>query len=130
MTNRWIPLLMLAVLLATAPAAMASHCYRCGSNPSTCASITAGEGRPICLEGEGDEPCLLMGQKCFGGHAAAPPPLALVDLGLPIWLAIRMEHVVMPHHGRRARVRLLPRVPGQIRLRLAGDKAAAEAAPS
>lgn len=78
MKNRWIPLLMLAVLLATAPAAMASHkCYRCGSNPSTCAQISVGEGRTICEPGLDDEPCLLMGLKCFGGHAAAPPPLAL-----------------------------------------------------
>lgn len=76
MKNRWIPLLMLAVLLATAPAAMAGHCFRCGWDPSTCASITVGEGRTQCEPGMGDEPCLLTGMVCFGGHAAAPPPLA------------------------------------------------------
>lgn len=65
MKNRLIPLLVFAliVVFATAPAAMASHCFKCVDNE--CRFATTG-GKPTCDDTSGT--CVLQGPLCTGPH--------------------------------------------------------------
>ncbi len=69
MTKRVIPLLILAVVLASAPAAMA-QCLKCKVLNHTCPPVTSG----------GFDDCYWLGNDCiigtYCGTFAAAPPLA------------------------------------------------------
>lgn len=77
MTRRFLPFLMLAVVVANAPSAMAA-CWKCNPrNPPQC--ILAGSGvlgATYCENGVGDEPCIYWGSFCYGGQSAAPEPFS------------------------------------------------------
>jgi hypothetical protein len=75
MKKRLLPLLVLAVaiVLITAPAAMADHCRKC-SLQQTCAIAVTG-GFPICDDSTGT--CILQGTKCTGPHPLVEEPLAV-----------------------------------------------------
>jgi len=77
MTRRFIPFLLLAVVMANAPSAMAG-CWKCNpQNPPQCIQVVFGqEGRKVCDDGMGDEPCLYYGGVCFGGQGFAPEPFS------------------------------------------------------
>ena len=68
MSKRLIPLLVLAVLVMTAPAAMATHCERCKPLNHTCVAATAIPGWDLCYWDD-FEGCVL-GTECEP-HAAA-----------------------------------------------------------
>ena len=79
MNKRFIPFLMLAVVLMMAPSAFAGHCWKCSlSNPSLCVEVAPGKtGATFCEDGQNGEPCIYWGDWCTGGHlAAAMAPLS------------------------------------------------------
>ena len=51
MTKRLIPLLVLTLIVAIAPTALADHCERCRPVPQTCGpALTSSSGYEICYE--------------------------------------------------------------------------------
>lgn len=77
MNRRFLPFLLLVVVVANAPSALAA-CWKCNpQNPPQC--ILASPGRPgwtYCENGMGDEPCLYWGPACYGGQSSAPEPFS------------------------------------------------------
>ena len=69
--KRLIPLLVLAILLASAPAAMAHHCYRCRLFDQSCPQ-NANFGYEWC---EWEEGVCITGAAC-GDHVPGPPSMA------------------------------------------------------
>ncbi|HEX8412136.1 MAG TPA: hypothetical protein VF883_25020 [Thermoanaerobaculia bacterium] len=76
MTRRFLPFLMLAVVVANAPSAMAA-CWKCNpQNPPECIPVAFGrQGWTECAT-FGDEPCFYYGDICYGGQSSAPEPFS------------------------------------------------------
>ena len=71
MKQRVFSLLILSIVLATAPAAMANHCFKCQAISLNCI-LAPNRGYDSC--GGGGQDCIL-GEPC-GDHREATPPLA------------------------------------------------------
>lgn len=71
MNKRLIPLLVLAIVLASAPVAMADHCSICRNN--NCRPAVTG-GKPSCDIVSGV--CTLSGLTCSGPHPVIEEPFA------------------------------------------------------
>lgn len=57
--------LVFAIVLVTAPSAIADHCFKCNLQTMQCFDAPSG-GRKVCTEGPGT--CTMSGEPCFGPH--------------------------------------------------------------
>jgi hypothetical protein len=76
MKKRLLPLLVLAFVLVTAPAAMADHCRKCKTTQAglqVCWIAVSG-GYPFCDASSGS--CVFQGEWCTGPHPFTEEPLA------------------------------------------------------
>jgi hypothetical protein len=89
-------LVILAMVLAAAPEAIADHCWKC-SNSTNCVPST-GYGKPECHDYTGS--CVFYGYNCGGPHPFTEEPLAAA------FVVVSVERLDEPQQQSDTEVRL------------------------